>query len=52
MISNIIKFVHEDKILEVKNPDPNETLLNFIRTKLKIIWMLNTMVNIILTQFK
>ena len=35
MTFNIIKFVHEDKILEVKNPDPNETLLNFIRTKLK-----------------
>jgi len=35
MISNIIKFVHEDKIVEVKNPDSNETLLNYIRTKLK-----------------
>ena len=35
MSSNIIKFVHDDQIVEVKNPDPNETLLNFIRTNLK-----------------
>ena len=35
MNSNIIKFVHEDQITEVKNPDPNETLLNYIRTNLK-----------------
>jgi len=35
MSSNIIKFVHEDQIVEVKNPDPNETLLNYIRTILK-----------------
>ena len=35
MTSSIIKFVHEDQILEVKNSDPNEILLNYIRTKLK-----------------
>jgi xanthine dehydrogenase small subunit len=35
MDSNCISFVHEDQIIEVKNPDPNETLLNYIRTKLK-----------------
>jgi len=35
MISNIIKFIHEDQIIEVRNPDPNETLLNYIRTNLK-----------------
>ena len=35
MTSSIIKFVHEDQIIEVKNPNPNETLLNYIRTKLK-----------------
>ena len=35
MTSNIIKFVHKNKIVELSNPDPNETLLNFIRTKLK-----------------
>ena len=35
MTSNIINFVHKDRIIEIKNPDPNETLLNYIRTKLK-----------------
>ena len=35
MTSNIIKFVHEDNIFEVKNPDPNETVLNYVRNKLK-----------------
>ena len=35
MTSSVIKFVHEDHIIKVKNPDPNETLLNYIRTKLK-----------------
>jgi len=33
--SNIIKFVNSERIIEIHNPDPNETLLNFIRTKLK-----------------
>jgi len=35
MTSNFISFVSKDKIIEVKNLDPNETLLNYIRTKLK-----------------
>ena len=35
MTSSTIKFVHEDRIIEIKNPNPNETLLNYIRTKLK-----------------
>ena len=35
MTSNIIKFVYQNKIFEILNPNPNETLLNFIRTKLK-----------------
>ena len=35
MTSNIIKFIHKNKIVELSNPDSNETLLNFIRTKLK-----------------
>ena len=35
MTSNIIKFVHENRITEIKNPNPNETLLNYVRTKLK-----------------
>ena len=35
MTSNIIEFVYQNRIIEVKRPDPNETLLNYIRTKLK-----------------
>jgi len=35
MVSNFISFIHRDRIIEIKNPDPNETLLNYIRTKLK-----------------
>ena len=35
MTSDIIKFVYQDRIVEIKNPDPNETLLNYVRTKLK-----------------
>ena len=35
MISNSISFIRKDRIIEINNPDPNETLLNFIRTKLK-----------------
>ena len=35
MTSSFISFVHKDKIVEIKNPNPNETLLNYIRTKLK-----------------
>ena len=35
MISNYISFVHRDRILEIKNLNSNETLLNYIRTKLK-----------------
>ena len=35
MTSSTISFVHKKKILEIDNPDPNETILNFIRTKLK-----------------
>ena len=35
MSSNIIKFVNSERIIEIRSPNPNETLLNFIRTKLK-----------------
>ena len=35
MISNSVKFLLNDKILEIKNPDPNQTILNYIRTELK-----------------
>tara|TARA_Y100000590_G_scaffold312822_1_gene353567 strand:+ start:312 stop:1751 length:1440 start_codon:yes stop_codon:yes gene_type:complete len=33
--SDTINFIHSDRIIEIQNPDPNETLLNFVRTKLK-----------------
>jgi len=35
MASNTIRFVFEDKIKEIKNPDPNETILNLVRLRLK-----------------
>jgi xanthine dehydrogenase small subunit len=35
MVSNSIRFVFEDNIKEINNPDPNETILNLIRLKLK-----------------
>ena len=35
MISNTIQFVHNDKIFKIKNPDPNKTILDFIRNDLK-----------------
>ena len=35
MTSNIIKFILNDKIQEIHNPNPNETILNYIRLRLK-----------------
>ena len=35
MITNSISFVREGRIVEINNPDPNETILKFIRLKLK-----------------
>jgi len=35
MSSNNIEFIFQNRIFKIKNPDPNETLLNYIRTKLK-----------------
>ena len=35
MTSNNINFVFGDRICVINNPDPNETILNYIRTKLK-----------------
>ena len=35
MASSTISFILKDRIVEIKNPDPNETLLNYIRVKLK-----------------
>ncbi len=35
MTSNIVKLVYKNKIIEINNPDSNETILNYVRTKLK-----------------
>jgi len=35
MTSSAIQFIWNNKILTIDNPDPNETLLNFIRLKIK-----------------
>ena len=35
MPSDTINFVHSERIIAIRNPDPNETILNYIRTKLK-----------------
>jgi len=35
VISNSIKFLLNDKILEIKKPDPNQTILSYIRIELK-----------------
>ena len=35
MDSGVVKFLFNDKIFELSNPDPNQTILNFIRTELK-----------------
>ena len=35
MNSNIVQFVFNNKLFEIINPDPNQTLLNFIRNELK-----------------
>ena len=35
MTSKSIKFIFENKIHEIKNPDSNETILNYVRLKLK-----------------
>ena len=32
MTSNIIKFILNDKVHEIHNPDPNETILLFFRS--------------------
>ena len=34
-MGNIVRFVFENKIHEIKNLDPNETILNFVRLRLK-----------------
>ena len=35
MSSSKIDFIYQNRIFEIKNPNSNETLLNYIRTKLK-----------------
>ena len=35
MTSNTLKFVWENKIHSISNIDPNETILNYVRIKLK-----------------
>ena len=35
MTSSNIEFIYQNKIFKINNPDSNETLLNYIRTKLK-----------------
>ncbi len=35
MVSNIIQFVYDNKICSIENPDPNKTVLDFIRNDLK-----------------
>ena len=35
MISDTVKFLLNDELVVIKNPDPNQTLLNYIRTELK-----------------
>ncbi len=35
MDNGVIKFLFNEKVLEINNPDPNKTILNFIRTTLK-----------------
>ena len=35
MSSNKIEFVFQNKVHKILNPDPNETVLNFVRLNLK-----------------
>ena len=35
MTSSVIEFIYQDKIFKIKNSNSNETLLNYVRTKLK-----------------
>ena len=35
MITNKVQFIYENKLIELENPDPNQTILNFIRDRLK-----------------
>ena len=35
MASDIIKFVHGNRIVKIYNPNSNETILNYVRTRLR-----------------
>ena len=35
MVSDTIQFLFDNKIYKIKNPDPNKTILNFVRNDLK-----------------
>ena len=35
MVSNTIQFIYNNKIYSIKNPDPNKTVLDYIRNDLK-----------------
>ena len=35
MVSNAIQFILNNKIFKIKNPNPNQTILDFIRLDLK-----------------
>ena len=35
MVSDTIQFIYNNKIFKIKNPDPNQTILDFIRSDLK-----------------
>ena len=36
MVSDTIQFLLNNKILRIKNPDPNQTILNYVRNDLKM----------------
>jgi len=35
VITNKVQFIYENKLIELENPDPNQTILSFIRDRLK-----------------
>ena len=35
MVSDTIQFIYNNKIHKIKNPNPNQTILDFIRSDLK-----------------
>ena len=35
MAHNVVEFVFQNEIYKIENPNPNETILNFVRSNLK-----------------